>query len=60
MHSDGNTLKIVPKTVGTVLVDDLHRIWIVFKTFAHLFAIGSFNEAVDNQILEGWLVEQGR
>ena len=45
--------------VGSVLVDDLRGVRVVLKTLAHLLAVLSQDQTVDNEVLEGRLVEQG-
>lgn len=33
-------------TISTVLVDDLHRVWVVLELFGHLFAVANFSVSI--------------
>lgn len=51
--------RYLPEGISTILVDHKHRVRIVLKPLAHLLTIGSENQTVGNEVLEGGLVEQG-
>ena len=49
-----------PEGVGAVLAHELHGVRVVLLPLAHLLPVGGQDEAVDDEVLEGRLVEQGR
>ena len=52
--------EIKAKCIGTVFVDDFHRIRIVLLPFGHLLTVGGQDQTVHDQVLKRGLSEQRR